>query len=207
MRNRAPFPDKRAARAFDSKFTDLVRELLRRVVDARLPPENTQIFYHGRGWTQRRADGSEMTGGVKAHRAEIELRFEDVVGGRLSAVAEQAGSIVEQMEAGFMRTLYETVTTAVEEVGNVVDAKGKPLTAVFLETLRKIEFGVDRRGEVTRPEIHVHPETAGKVMKALEDAGPEFEAEVTRLMAEKETEALARERERKGRFKERTEGQ
>jgi hypothetical protein len=110
------------------------------------------------------------------------------------------------MESGFMRTLYETVSSAVQEVGNVVDAKGKPTPDVFLEMLRKIEFGVNRRGEVTRPEIHVHPETAPGLIKALEDAGPAFQAEVDRLTAEKEAEALAREARRKARFKTRSEG-
>jgi len=102
-----------------------------------------------------------------------------------------------------MQTLYQTVPEAVEEVGNVVDAKGKTTTGAFLEMLRKIEFGVDRKGEVTRPEIHTHPDNAPKFLKALEDAGPEFGAEVERLMAEREAEALERERVRKTRFKKR----
>lgn len=202
---RVPFPDSSAGRVFNIKFRELVRELLRRIVEERIPPENSHTFYHGHEWTQRRDDGSELTAGVQAHTAESQLRFEDVVSGRLSAIVEQARAIVEQMEAAFMRTLYETVSSAVEEVGNVVDAKDKPPPTAFLEVLRKIEFGVDRKGQVTRPQMHMHPDIAPKFVKALEDAGPEFEAEVNRLTAKKEAEALAREAQRKARFRKRME--
>ena len=106
-----------------------------------------------------------------------------------------------------MRTLYETVSSAVEEVGNVVDAKGKPTPDAFLEMLSKIEFGVDRKGEVTRPEVHLAPEAVPKFMKALEDAGPAFRSQVDQLIAAKEIAALAREKERKSRFRRRAESE
>lgn len=205
-RRLVPFPDRKAGRAFNNKFTELVKQLLRRVVDSRISPENAHAFYHGQGWTQRRSDGSDMTTAVKGHSAETELKFDDVVGGKVFAITEQIRSIIAQMEDGFMRSLYETVSEAVEEVGNVVDAKGKPPTEAYLEMLRMIEFGVNRKGEVTRPEIHTDPETAPKLMKALEDAGPEFHAEVDRVMAEKDADALFREEKRKARFKGRAEG-
>jgi hypothetical protein len=204
-RRRVPFPDRKVGAEFNRKFNELVGRLLRRVVDERIPPENQHKFYHGREWVQKRVDGGEMTGGVNAHTATAQLQFQHVIEGRISAIAEQARSIIEQMQGAFMQTLYTTVQEAVEEVGNVVDAKGKPITVAFLEMLESIEFGVDRRGEVSRPELHANPETAREIAQALEDAGPEFSAEVDRLMTLKETEALAREIERKARFKNRAE--
>jgi hypothetical protein len=107
------------------------------------------------------------------------------------------------MRSDFMRTMYDHISKSVEEVGNVVDAKGKPPTEAFLEMLRKIEFGVNRKGEVTRPEMH---NVSPQFVKALDDAGAEFEAEVARLTEAKEAQALAREGERVGRFKKRTNG-
>jgi len=155
---RLPFPEFRAARAFNERFTALVGELLRQMVASQIPPENTHTFYHGREWTQHRSDGTEITGGVEAHVAELELRYNTVVEGRLEAIAAQARSMIEQMQSHFMRTLYETVGEGVEQVGNVVDAAGKPMPEAFLEALRKIEFGVNRKGEVTRPSMHIHPD-------------------------------------------------
>lgn len=200
---RVPFPDRQGGKAFNMSYKEHVIQLLRRVVDTRIPPENAHTFYHGGGWTQRRSDGSEMRTEVEAHSAETLLKFDDVVGGKLSAIPELIQSIVGQMEDQFMRTLYARISEGVKEVGNVVDAKGKTTPEAYLEMLRKIEFGVNRKGEVTRPEIHVHPETAPKLIKALEEAGPEFQVEVDRLMTAKEGEALAREKERKARFKNR----
>lgn len=203
-RRPVPFPDWRGGRTFNAKFQELVGEMLRRMVDAHIPPENTHSFHHGTGWIQRREDGSAMSGEVKAHSAESELRFDDVISARLSAVHDQARSVVQQMESGFIRSMYETISTAVEEVGNVIDAKGKPPTEAFLEMLRKIEFGINRDGSVTRPEIHMSPEKAEKFITALEQAGPAFEAEVDRLVTAKEAEAAEREMERRARFKTRS---
>jgi hypothetical protein len=203
-RKRAPFPHRESARAFNSKWRQLVAQLFRQTVDARLPPENNQRFYHGRGWTQRRADGSEMTTEVKAHRTETVLRFDDVIDAKLSAVVELIRSIVEQMEGSLMRTLFETVCDAVEQVGNVVSANDKPTGQAILEALRKIEFGVNRKGEVTWPELYLHPDQVPKFLKAAEETGPELQAEIDRVTAEKVDAARAREAERKARFKRRS---
>lgn len=198
---RVPFPEHSANQSFSRSYNDLLRDLLRRVVDKHVPPENMHTFYHGTGWTHKRSDGKTVTGDVKPHTAETQLPFSRIVEGDLSAVAEQARSVLVQMEAAFMKNLYETVGAAVEEVGNVVDAKGKPPAEAFIEMLTKIEFGVDRAGKVTRPEIRMHPDASPGFMKALTHAGPEFEAKVGQLISQKEADALAREKERKERFK------
>lgn len=205
-RRPVPFPDRRAGRAFSNRFQEVLSEALRRAVDEVIPPENRHTFYHGREWTQRRPDGTDVTISVEPHTTETILTLDDVIAAKLSALPEQVASIVEQMRREFMRTMYARVSASVEEVGNVVDAKGKPLTEAFLEMLRKIQFGVNRKGEVSRPQMHMHPDVTAKFVKALEDAGEEFEAKVARLTEEKEAEALARERECVARFKKRTNG-
>lgn len=205
-RRPVPFPDRQAGKAFNERYQQVVREALRNAVDQIIPPENSHTLYHGRGWTQQRPDGTEVTGQIEAHTAETILKFDDVIGAKLSAVPEQVTSIVQQMRDEFQRTMYARISEAVEEVGNVVDAKGKPPTEAFLEMLRKLEFGVDRKGEVTRPEMHMHPDTIRTFVKGLEDGGAEFKAEVTRLTQEKGAQALAREKERVGRFKKPTDG-
>jgi hypothetical protein len=201
-RRRVPFPDRTAARGFNDTFRETVNEALRQAVEEMIAPENQHAFYHGRGWTQRRPDGSEMTGEVEAHTAETTLAFKDVVTARFSALPDQISSIVSQMRDGFMATMYARVSEGVERVGNVVNAKGKDPMGAFLEMLRKIEFGVNRQGEVTRPQIHP-PEAAQRFAKAMENASSELREEVARLIAEKDVEALAREKERLARFKER----
>jgi hypothetical protein len=204
QRRRVPFPDRQPSRAFNDRFERVLEEAHRMSVDEMIPPENRHIFYHGRGWTQQRPDGTELTTQVEAHTAETTLKFDDLIGAKLSVLSEQVASVTEQMRGEFMRSVYARVSESVEQVGNVVDAKGKAPPEAFLEMLQKIEFGVNRKGEVTRPEMHMPPDVVPKFVKALEDAGEEFEAEVARLMAEKEAHALKRERERVARFKKRT---
>ena len=109
--------------------------------------------------------------------------------------------MVEGVHSEFMKMIYQTVHEATERTGNVVDAEqhGSPAKA-FMEMLRKIEFGVDRDGAVSRPQIHLGSEIYEKFTKDIEAQGVEFREKVEELTAAKEAAALEREAKRKARF-------
>jgi hypothetical protein len=67
--------------------------------------------------------------------------------------------------------------------------------------LKKVEFGVDREGNVCLPEMHVAPDMAEKIVNELKSQPPEYSAEVERLKAERSEQALQKEAERKAKFK------
>jgi hypothetical protein len=206
-RRRVPFPYKHGAKAFNEQFRTLVAESFRHEVDNVIPPENSHALYHGRNWTEERPDGSEMESKIEEHTTETTLKFDDIIQCRFSVLADQILSIVSQMRDEFMKSLYSRISEGVEQVGNVVDARGMNPADAILAMLRKIEFGVNREGQVSRPEIHLHPDAVEKITEALDNAGPEFKAEVDRVTAEKEAEALKREAARVARFRVRPEGQ
>lgn len=197
---KVPFPELRASKAFNDSFSELVNEGCRQLVDDLIPPQNRHTYFHGHGVTQRRADGTPMTTEVIPHRAATTLKLADVIEANLAALPGQALSIVAQLRTSLVNTMYERVAEAAEEAGNVVDAGGKEPTEAVLEMLRKVEFSVTPSGEVSRPSFGP-PEAARKIVAALASAGPEFQAELNRIIAEKDAQALAREQERLARFK------
>ena len=106
--------------------------------------------------------------------------------------------MVQQFDESMARMLYETVSAACEESGQVVDGRDIPFPQAFLEGFKKIELGVDRNGNVSMPEFHVG---SLDMVKQLEAMPPEFQAEVERVKAEKIAKALEVEAERKKKFK------
>ncbi|WP_165190396.1 hypothetical protein [Caulobacter soli] len=187
-------------RVFLSSQLRVFAELQKTVVGKYLRPENTQRFRHGGGWSNpANPEAPEVK--WHTHSAETAIRFEDIVNNDLSTIDRTFAAFKEAMERQFAEMLYSTVSEAAEQVGNVVDAKAQPsLADAFMATIEKIEFMADKNGEVSLPEVHVHPETGAKMMAALEAAPQEFKDRLEALKARKSEEALTREAERKTKF-------
>lgn len=111
-------------------------------------------------------------------------------------------ALVQGMASAMTRDIFATVNDAAESSGNVVSQReaGSPARA-FLEMLKKIEFGVNARGEVTLTSLHAPPGLGEKMLEDLNAQGPEFRAEVQRIKREKAEAALERERKRLGRYR------
>jgi hypothetical protein len=187
--------------AFDRRLEEFIRDFIEAKIAEIIAQENTGQYYHGSSFSHQREDGSTQTGPFEESRSEAAVRHEDIVNFRLASLPE----FISQMAGGFfgamMTRMYEVVGEAAESVGNVVDGRDKSLAEAFLESLRQVEFGVDRDGHVTRPQIHMHPSLATRMRDELESQGPEFHEEVARLQAEKTEAALEKERIRLSRFK------
>jgi hypothetical protein len=113
---------------------------------------------------------------------------------RLRQVARDMAEIQEKM-------MFNKISEAADEAGNVVDGKGAPLDADhFLEALEKIEMTFDPQTlEPTGLSIVIHPSMAETVMaRAAEwEKDPVFLARHQALMERKREEWRARESDRK----------
>ncbi len=187
--------------AFDKKVGEFIQELIHTRMTQLIPEENTEQFYHGGGWTHQRADGSTHQGSFEESRSQSEVRYEDLIGFRVDVLPRFIEEMAEGIFGAIMSRMYEVAGEAAESVGNVVDGKGKTSAQAFLESLRQIEFGVDRDGHVTMPQLHLHPSVAQKMLDDLNAQGPEFRAEVERVQREKAKAALEREGARLSRYK------
>jgi hypothetical protein len=186
---------------FQLSFSRALQGLNRKLVRDRISEENTQRFNHGRSWVH--AANSNVSGGeFRSMSAEMDIKFEDVIANNLDIIPNSFLKIVEAFKRQFMEALYSTVSEACDRSGNTVSAKAAgSFAAGFMEAMKKIEFGVDREGNVSLPEIHAGDPQ--KLIAEIEAQPAEYHAEFERLKSEKIAAALDREKQRKERFKRR----
>lgn len=164
-----------------------------------LSNENTLRLYHGNGWGHP-ANPEACAGGLKEHSYYSETRFQDIVDHKLELISQCVSELSEAMHRQFAQMMYSTISEACDQSGNVVDAKGMPLEDAFISTIEKISFSADKNGVVCLPEIHAHPDLAGKMIDAVNAAPPEFKNRLDEITERKSLEALEREVERKAKF-------
>ena len=70
-----------------------------------------------------------------------------------------------------------------------------------MEMLEKIEFGVDRNGEVSMPSLYVPPDTGDRMIGELEDQPEEYQERIKGIIEAKKAAALNAEQARLDRFK------
>lgn len=184
----------------------VIRRMTTKMRDAVLDPENEHEYHHGVGWTYHTSELARRTGSFTQLSHEGEIKFADVAEHKIEKVPGYIREMCDGMHRKFMENLYRTVSSAVQEVGNVVSTKeaGSPAKA-FLQMLQKIEFGVDRKGQVSMPELHLGKEAHEALVRDLEKQGAEFKRLVETITAEKAQRALEKEEERKAKFKRRAE--
>lgn len=182
---------------FTSSVNKMIAEFIGQRAGERIPRTNHQVYSHGREWSHP-AHEHAIPGEMREHSAEMVMPFSDIVGGDFRLVHRLVIQVIQQFDESMARMLYETVSAACEESGQVVDARDMPFPQAFLEGLKKIEFGVDRDGKVSMPEFHVG---SAEMVKQLEAMPAEFQAEVERVKAEKTAKALESEAQRKRKFK------
>jgi len=115
----------------------------------------------------------------------------------LATITRAAEGMAEQQ----VINVFQAITKACDSSGNVVDAVNRALPDAFMEMLEKIEFGIDRNGEVEMPTIAVGPGMGERMLASLETQPPEFQARAEAMIAEKKAGALSRERARLERYR------
>jgi len=122
-------------------------------------------------------------------------------------VAARTGQIERELENAAAelayqreRMLFTAVSEAVEQVGNVFDARGRPFHPSMLhEALRKMSVDFDEFGQPVLPTIVLHPDMLKSIASKLKEweADPQLKAEFNEVIAQKREEWRARESNRK----------
>ena len=93
----------------------------------------------------------------------ISMTLEDVI----KVLDEEAKNIGSQMAKHY----FQVLSTTVEEVGNVVDAKDQKLTPeIFLDAMRKISIPFDKDGNPKFPTMIISEEMSDAWRKIIEEA-------------------------------------
>jgi hypothetical protein len=114
-----------------------------------------------------------------------------------------ADEMARNFSAASDRRLEEVVEETTKKTGNVAawKATDKNAPAVFLELLRKVEFGVKPDGSPSLPSLYKFPPAFMAQLQHEEATNPTFAAEVAKVKAQKIAEAMEKERQRKAKFK------
>jgi hypothetical protein len=197
-----PAPALHQSAEFQAALSKFLAKHVENSLSDMVAPENKLRLHHGRSWGGGGQDTGSSEGTFKMTSAETMVPFESVLRNDMTALPHYIATLAETIVGEMKRNVYATVSAASERVGNVVSVKdaGSPAQA-FLQMLQTIEFGVNSKGEVSLPAMHLSPEMHKKMLDDLSAQGPEFQAEVERIKKEKTAEALRREQERLDKYR------
>ncbi|MEW6164472.1 MAG: hypothetical protein AB1642_05365 [Pseudomonadota bacterium] len=193
------FSDQVAVQGFNLALNKYLASIQKKAFAQYLSHENTLRLRHGDVW-KHPANPEASDGGMKEHSVYSETKFQDIVDHRLELIDLCVTQLSEEMHRQFAQMMYSTVNEACNRSGNIVEAKGMPLTDAFISMIEKISFSADRNGEIRFPEVHAPPDLAKKMIDAVEAAPPEYKKRLEDVTERKSKEALEREAERKAKF-------
>jgi hypothetical protein len=195
------FVDDEETQRFDLAHLKMLRELHKRYVSLFVNENNNFGYTHGTNWISPTPEG-DAEAQMQTFSTEWSIPKQGIVDNDLSLIDSLMMDAVESLNAQFAKGIYGVAEAAAQGAGNVLSDKETGSTALsFLEMLKRIEFGVDRDGKVSLPQIHAGPGVVEKMMAELSSQPPEFSEEVERVKAERSKLALQKEAERKARFK------
>ena len=196
-----PYPATRAGQIFIAQMASVLRGRIEELISSVVAPENRHSFHHGEGWAVQRESIPDHAGRFQAQEVVEGIKYESLMNNDLTALPTFIETFAQQFADHTKSLAYQRASEAAESVGNTVSVQESGSTAAaFLEMLRKLEFGVDRHGNVSLPSLHLHSDNVQQFMAELQNQGPEFELEVERIKQEKILDALARERERLSKY-------
>lgn len=198
-----PFAYAAESAEFERRWLEEIPRRLYELQIQVIPERNILKYQHGRGWTFNNTQGAEVDGEFKEHTNVFMVDADS----RRNCELEKLPCLADEMARNFAAAGDQLMEAMVEETtektGNTVTWKpsDRNAPAVFLELLRKIEFGVTPDGQPSLPSLYKFPAAFLAELQLEQEKNPAFVAEVEKVKAQKIAEALAREQQRKAKFK------
>lgn len=203
MKRQVPFqPATSWKSAVQSSMTKLLAEKQRALTESIMSPHNTLHYSHGMKW-KHPANPDDEDGTMESHSAEISLPFVRIIDGDISLLLESIDGMSEEFHRQLMQSMYSLISRTCDKTGNVVKASQNSFPEAFEEMLEKIEFSVDRNGDVSLPQLHTGD--AKGMTQALQAQPPEYHERIQRLIDRKSAEAREQEALRRAKFREKRE--
>ena len=175
---------------------------IRSEVEARLgflAEVKQSVVHEGDGTVISRADGSRAEQGFTPVSAEMAIPDDEFAGLPIRAVLERLRGVAEVLARGRSEHAFSVFDATCQEVGNVVDAGGGPLTPeLILKTWETVVIVFDVHGRPEMPTIVVGPGQQDAVREALSriDRDPELKRRADEIIQRKREEWFAREADR-----------
>ena len=153
------------------------------------------MIFEGNRTVVIREDGSYEERNLEEITAELQVKFEEVEKMPHEIVLDKINGVTEEMAGKLKKSAYEQIEKSADEVGNVVDADGKPFSIdLLLELLEKIDIDFDEAGNPTLVMVS-GTKLAPSINKVIAD--PENSRRYHALMERKKEEWRVRESNRK----------
>jgi hypothetical protein len=132
--------------------------------------------------------------------AAFEIKAAEVPTMTIDVLVERMRHGAQDMAAQISKGSFQSISDAVDKVGNVVNGKGAPFSAdLYLEALEKIQIDFGPDGKPRLPTVVVAPSKGPQIPRVLEslEKDPTLSAKFDRLIEKKREEWLVREASRK----------
>lgn len=194
------FEEAITSKAVAKSFNKLAGNLYKKRVDNFISSKNSHRLRHGGTWVQSVNDHRDEST-MKHHSAAFEIKNDDVLLGDIQVLCRALMEISQKMGDQFIRSVYQTVSDACDQSGNVVSVgPNGSVREALLKMFETIEFGVNETGEVALPEIHMGPGGLEKFKTAIEEGGEPFRSQIEEVKQRKISAALQAEADRKAKF-------
>ena len=197
-----PFLLRAKSKEIHESLIHVVKNLIDSEMSNYVCMDSAQRYYHGEGWinTHGYKNGEETE--LKEISGYAELSYEDVVWYNVQAFNEFVQTLANSMSGEAIKDIFQTVSEACEESGNIVlDDKKKDFKDKFLELIQKVDLFVDDNGDVNMPQLHVSSSMHDDIMKEISEPDEKFNEKVEGIKKEKIAEAKKREKERLSKYK------
>ena len=116
-------------------------------------------IHEGDRWKIERSDGTESEQPYQEMSSGFTIELKDVPDLTFEKIKSKMDALAEDTARQMSQSIFKEIQQVTEQVGNALDAKGKPLTKeLFLELLEKIESNFTPNGEWIAPSIVMSPE-------------------------------------------------
>jgi len=157
------------------------------------------VIHEGDGMAISRADGSRTEQDFEQICAHFEISWSEFAGLSIPAILEKLQYVAEELARGRTQHAFSTIDASCEEVGNVVDAAGGPLTPdLILQAWEQMEIAFDVDGRPRMPTLVIHPEAGEAVREIFSrlETDPDLKRRADNIIERKRGEWIARETDR-----------
>jgi hypothetical protein len=145
-----------------------------------------------------RASGDAEEIPFQEMQASFAISDEELPNLTIPSLLVRLDGIAKELADQQARHTYAAISKTVEEVGNVVDAKGRSAAEALLETLSRLQIDFSPNGQARFPQIHIHPDLAKAMELAIKELEtPEMKKVFNQVVIDKKEEWRAREASRK----------
>lgn len=159
---------------------------------------NIYKMKHGTQWQSLSGDSDRPTK-MTTHSTEISISNKRIVNHDLTQLLEFLDQMSDKSHQLFLEALIQTMNETTNETGNIV--RGKEIKVALEEMLSKLQFGVDRYGTPSAPQMLVPPSIMRQIEELAQTPDIEYEERVALITERKKSEAFADETRRISRYR------